>query len=708
VRLGVDIGGTFTDLLLVDEDTGTTQIVKVLTTSADPSQGVMAAVAQAVEASGKALGEVEILVHGTTLATNTVIERKGSPTALLATQGHRDAVEMRREHRYAMYDVLLEMPAPLAPRYLRFGIEERISAAGDVVQPLNRKQLVQLVRRLAARGVEALAVCFLHSYRNPAHELEVKAIAEAVAPELHISLSSQVAPEIKEFERTSTTLCNAYVHSRVDEYLGQLEAQLQAAGFHGSFFLMQSSGGLCSTEVARQFPVRILESGPAGGAQAASHYGQRADLENLLSFDMGGTTAKLAVIDHGQPLVAPEFEVDRVYRFTRGSGLPIRIPTIEMIEIGAGGGSIARVDPMGLIRVGPESAGADPGPACYGQGGDLPTVTDADLVLGYLDPDYFLGGEMRLDVRKAREAIAHHIADPAGLDITQAAWGIHRVVNENMASAARIHITERGKNPDAYPLFAFGGAGPVHAYGVAQAVGAPGIIVPFGAGIISALGFLTAPLAFEFVRGWYGTLSAMDWDKVNEFLAEMEQEGREILANAGVSDRYVRLNRWCDMRYHGQGYEVKVPLPAGALSDQRLDDLRTRFEDTYRQLYGRTVPDVALEVVNWRVIVQGPKPDLKLTPELDAPAEEQAFKGQRPAYFPDSGSFLEVSIFDRYRLPRGSNIEGPAIIEERESTVIIGPEAHGTVDEMLNLVVQLSPKVLDDGTRLARRLQHVG
>lgn len=690
MRLGVDIGGTFTDLLLVDEDTGTTQIVKVLTTSADPAQGVMAAVAQAVEASDKPLGEVDILVHGTTLVTNTVIERKGSRTALLATRGHRDAVEIRREHRYAMYDVLLEMPEPLAPRYLRFGIEERTAASGRVVRPLNREQVAQLIRRLAARGVEALAVCFLHSYRNPNHELEVKAIAAEVAPGLHVSLSSEVAPEIKEFERASTALCNAYVHSRVDEYLGELEAQLRAVGFDGSFFLMQSNGGLCSTQIARQYPVRILESGPAGGALAASHYGQTADLDNLLSFDMGGTTAKLAIIDNGQPLVAPEFEVDRVYRFTRGSGLPIRIPTIEMIEIGAGGGSIARIDPMGLIRVGPESAGADPGPACYGRGGDLPTVTDADLVLGYLDPDYFLGGELPLDLEQARVAIARHIADPAGMDVVQAAWGIHRIVNENMAGAARVHITERGKNPDAYPLFAFGGAGPVHAYGVARAVGAPGIVIPFGAGIISALGFLTAPLAFEFVRGWYGALAEMDWDEVNSFLAEMEQEGGQILARAGVPAGDVKVERWCDMRYHGQGYEVKVLLPQDKLGAHRLGDLRTRFEEAYRQLYGRTVPDVALEVVNWRVIVQGPKPDVELIPELDATEPEQALKGQRPAYFPDAGGFLQVPILDRYRLPRGSNIEGPAIVEERESTVIIGPEAYGTVDDMLNLVVHLN------------------
>lgn len=710
MRLGIDIGGTFTDLLLVDDITADVRIVKVLTTSEDPSQGVMVAVAEALEKLSRPLSDVEILVHGTTLATNTIIERKGSRTALLATQGHRDAVEMRREHRYDMYDVLVEMPEPLARRHLRFDVEERMSAEGEVIHPLNRAQVERLIKRLAERGVEAVAACFLHSYRNPVHELMVREIADRLAPDLHVSLSSQVAPEIKEFERTSTTLCNAYIHSRVDQYLSRLEEDLRADGFAGSFFMMQSSGGLCSTQSARELPVRILESGPAGGVLAASHFARASHLDRLLSFDMGGTTAKLASLDDGQPSVAAGLEIDRIYRFIRGSGLPVQVPTIEMIEIGAGGGSIARIDPLGLVRVGPESAGADPGPACYGLGGELPTVTDADLLLGYLDPQYFLGGRMPLDVGRAREAVARHIADPLGLDLTHAAWAIHRIVNENMASAARVHLVEQGKDPAAYPIFAFGGAGPVHAYGVATILGAPRIVVPFGAGVTSSLGFLTAPLSFEFAKSWYGRVSALNWDEINGFLANMEQEGRDILGSVGLSDRKIEVRRWCDMRYCGQGFEVRVPLPTGELGEARLHELHHRFEERYRALYGRTVPEVDLEVMNWRVVVQGPRPELKIAPDTGTgTSAEEALKGSRPAYFPEAGGFVETPVFHRNRLPVGSLVEGPAIVEEAESTLVLGLGAVARVDPMLSLVVDLhhqgkqEPRYLEGKPRHARR-----
>lgn len=689
MRLGVDIGGTFTDLLLIDETTGHTEIVKVLTTPDEPSDAVMLAVSQAFERANKPIEEVDVVVHGTTLATNTIIERKGALTALLATQGHQDTVEIRREHRYVMYDVLVEAPKSLAPRHLRFGIDERLSADGKVLNSLNRDEAERLLSRLEARGIQAIAVSFLHSYRNPIHELAIREIAEKVAPSVNVTLSSEVAPEIKEFERTSTTLCNAYIVARVDAYLGHLEARFQEQGFKGAFFMMQSSGGLCSVDVARAFPVRILESGPAGGALAASFVGGVADVPDLLSFDMGGTTAKLAVIDKGQPLVSPELEVDRVYRFAEGSGLPVRIPTIEMIEIGAGGGSVAGVDNMGLLQVGPESASSVPGPACYGRGGRLPTVTDADLILGYLNANYFLGGQITLDCEAAQAALARHVAEPLGLDVIEAAYGIHRIVNENMANAARVHLTERGKDPAQYPLFAFGGAGPVHAFGVAAAIGSPSFIVPYGAGVMSALGFLAAPLSFEFVQSWYGLLSDLDWDRLNERLILMEDEGQHILGQAGVRSEDMRVFRWCDMRYHRQGFEVKVPIPAGQLTNNLLSEMRDGFEDRYQQLYGRTVPNVELEVLNWRVIVEGPRPELNIAANhMDAKSGE-ARKGVRPAYFPEAGGFVETPVFDRYGLSEGSIIVGPAIVEERESTVVIGPQATGTVDEMLNLIVQL-------------------
>ena len=695
MRVGVDIGGTFTDLLLVDDRSGRIVVEKVLTTQLDPSEGVMTAVAQAMEDAGAPLGGVSVLVHGTTLAINTLIERKGSVTALLATSGHRDAIEIRREQRYDMYDVLLETPQPLAPRRLRFDIDERITADGAIVTALNAAQVQRLLRRLEQRGVEAVAVCLLHSYRNPAHEQAVGDIAKDTAPRLRVSLSSSVVPEIKEYERASTTLCNAYVQARVDAYLGRLERGLHNAGFRGAFFLMQSSGGLIQPAVAREFPVRILESGPAGGALAAGNVGRLAGQPRLLSFDMGGTTAKLAVIDDGEPVVAPGFEVARMYRFARGSGLPVRIPVIEMIEIGAGGGSIARVDRLGLIRVGPESAGADPGPACYGRGGTRPTVTDADLLLGYLDPHYFLGGRMPLEVEPARRAIAEHVARPLGIDVIQAAWGIHRIVNENMANAAHVHLTERGKDPGSYSVFAFGGAGPVHAYGVAGLLGARSITIPPSAGVASAVGFLTAPLSFEFVQGWYSRIPDLDWARVNGLLEGMEHRGRGLLAAAGLGAAAVAVRRSCDLRYEGQGCEVTIPLPSETLSRGCLDDLLREFEERYRDLYGRTVESLGLEAVNWRVVVRGPRPAMAAAvPGSITGSTQRARKPSRPVFFPEARGFVDVPVFDRYQLAPGGAVEGPAIIEERESTIVVGPDGRASVDEFgnINIIVRGSAR----------------
>jgi N-methylhydantoinase A len=705
MRMGVDIGGTFTDLLLVDDASGRIAVEKVLTTSPDPSVGVMTAVEQAVRNSGSPLGNVDVLVHGTTLAINTVIERTGTLTALFATRGHRDAIEIRREQRYDMYDVLLEMPEPLAPRHLRFDIEERITAEGEVILPLDRRQVANLLRRLAERGVQALGVCLLHSYRNPVHELAIADIAKEAAPTLQVSLSSRVAPEIKEYERTSTTLCNAYVQARVDSYLGRLERELEGGGFRGAFFLMQSSGGLIKSGTAREFPVRILESGPAGGALAAANFGRVSGMDRLLSFDMGGTTAKLAVVDDGQPLIAPGFEVARTYRFSRGSGLPVRIPVIEMIEIGAGGGSIAHVDRLGLIRVGPESAGADPGPACYGRGGDFPTVTDADLLLGYLDPQYFLGGRMPLSLEKARRAVEEYLARPLGIDVTHAAWGIHRIVNENMANAAHVHLIERGKDTGSYSLFAFGGAGPVHAYGVASLLGSPSLTIPPGAGVTSAVGFLTAPLSFEFVQGWYSRVSDIEWERVNAFIEGMEQQGRAMLGAAGLGAAAIDVLRSCDMRYAGQGSEVNVPVPADTLTGKRVGDVRRHFEQRYRELYGRTVPGTDLEVVNWRVVVRGPRPTLRMgLAEVDGGSRREARKGTRAAYFGESGGFVETPVFDRYKLAPGTVISGPAIVEERESTLVVGPGARARVDDSLSVVVEFA----DARTRRAMASEKAG
>ncbi|MGH7833968.1 MAG: hydantoinase/oxoprolinase family protein [Candidatus Binatia bacterium] len=687
-RIGVDIGGTFTDLLMVGED-GVAVIGKTLTTPGDPSLAVESAVGGYLGDGVPKKGERGTLVHGTTLVTNALIERKGAPTALFTTAGFRDAVEIGREHRYELYDLNLEVPKPLVPRYLRFDIPERVAADGAVLQPLDESLVRRLTAELRAKGVKAIGISYLNSFRNPAHERRTAEIIAEVAPEIRVSLSSEVVAEIGEFQRTSTTLANVYVQERVSGYLGELQERLDRLGFAGSFFVMLSSGGIATKETAARFPVRLLESGPAAGALVAAHVGGLAGYPDLLSFDMGGTTAKLCAVEDGRPLKTHEFEVDRVYRFRRGSGLPIRIPVIDMIEIGAGGGSIARVDGLGLLKVGPESAGAEPGPACYGRGGTEPTVTDADLVLGYLDPKYFLGGQMPLDLQAARSVLSR-LAEKLGLTIEKVAWGIHQIVNENMANAARAHLGERGKDPRRMPLYAFGGAGPVHGYRVAEILHLPALISPFGAGVGSTFGLLVAPLAFDFVRSGYSRLDALDWSFANGLLEEMAREGRSILQGSGLRPDEISYERTVEMRYVGQGHQVSVFVPAGALSGESVGEITERFEQAYRALYGRKVPDVPLEVINWRVVASGPQPQMNFKLARDGPAQGPVVKGERPAYFPEFARYVDTPVYDHYRLKPGDTFEGPAIVEERESTLIIGLRGQAQVDERLNVIVRLA------------------
>ena len=690
-RVGVDIGGTFTDLILVENESGAITVGKSLTTPADPSEAVETVLRDALDRSSISPGQLENIIHGTTLVTNSLIERKGSKTALLTTKGFRDAVEIGREHRYDLYDVFLEMPKPLVPRYLRLEVDERVLATGEVVKVPDLAEVEPLVRELQEKGIEAIAVCFLHSYANPAHERQVADLIANVAPEMRVSISSDVVPEIREYERTSTTCANVYVQARVSQYLRDLEERLRALGFGGQLFVMLSSGGIGTIETATRFPLRLLESGPAAGALATAYFGTMIGAADLMSFDMGGTTAKLCVVEKGQPLTAHDFEVDRKYRFKKGSGLPIKTPVIEMIEIGAGGGSIARIDALGLLKVGPDSAGAEPGPVCYGRGGTEPTVTDADLILGYLDPAFFLGGRMKLDLAATERAIKERIADPLRISVPEAAWGIHQVVNESMANAARVHAIERGKNPRAFPLFAFGGAGPVHAYRVAEALHAPAMLSPYGAGVASTVGFLAAPLAFDFVRTSYGQLVELDWSSVNTIYAEMEASGREILLQSDVPDADIVYERSADVRYVGQGYEVRVPLPAGTLGETSGAALTEAFEAVYKQLYGRIGPDVGLEIMSWRLVVSGPKPSLRLRAEgPDSGMAEQALKGTRRVYHPEWREYRESPVYDRYKLAPGATFTGPAIVEERESTVVIGPDARCSIDALRNLRVDLA------------------
>ncbi|MBE8525197.1 hydantoinase/oxoprolinase family protein [Amycolatopsis sp. H6(2020)] len=662
MRIGVDIGGTFTDLCAVDE-TGIVAVGKVLTTHDEPAR----AVEEGLAALLPDLGVVEQVVHGTTLVTNALIERKGSRTALLATAGFRDVLEMRREHRYELYDLHLELPAPLVPRHLRFDVPERILADGSVHTGLDEEYVARLGRELAARGIEAVAVCFLHAFTNPAHERRVGEILAEVAPSLRVALSSEVVPEIREFERASTTVANVYVQDLTERYLRDLEQRLHRLGIGRAPHIMLSNGGLATVDTAARHPIRILESGPAGGALAAAAVGP----DDLLAFDMGGTTAKLCLIAGGTPLVTHQFEVDRKYRLLPGSGLPVRVPVTDMIEIGVGGGSIARIDALGLLTVGPDSAGSEPGPVCYGRGGTEPTVTDADLVLGYLDPGYFLGGGMRLDAEAARAVLREKIADPLGVSVEEAAWGIHTSVNEDMANAARVHAVERGHDPAKLPMYTFGGAGPVHGAGVARALGAPSVVAPPAAGVLSAAGFLTAPLAFDFVRSARAAVHDLSREQVDALFAEMEAAGEALLAKSGVDE--VTHRRVAEMRYAGQGYEIRVPVHDGHWPGTLIDE----FTRTYRALYQRSGPEVGVEVLNWRVVSSGPKPAVTLRLTSASPGE--ARKGTRQAYFPSASGFVDTTVFDRYRLEPGARVDGPAIVEERESTVVVPPGAHCVV-----------------------------
>jgi N-methylhydantoinase A len=687
-RVGIDIGGTFTDMLLVGED-GTAVVGKTLTTAGDPSLAVEDALGPALKNGAVKTSERGTLIHGTTLVTNALIERNGAPTALLTTAGFRDAVEIGREHRYELYDLNLELPKPLVPRHLRFDVPERVAADGSVLQALDENFVRRLVTELREKGIQAIGVCYLNSFRNPSHERRTAEIIAEVAPEVRVSLSSEVVAEIREFQRTSTTLVNVYVQKRVSDYLAQLQARLDKIGFVGSFFVMLSSGGIATRETSSRFPVRLLESGPAAGALAAAQAGILAGHRDLLSFDMGGTTAKLCVIDDGQPLKTHEFEVDRVYRFRKGSGLPVRIPVIDMIEIGAGGGSVARVDSLGLLKVGPESSGAVPGPVCYRQGGTHPTVTDADLVLGYLDPNYFLGGKMKLDWDGARKAL-DRLGATLNMTAEQVAWGIHQIVNENMANAARAHLGERGKDPRRMPVYAFGGAGPVHGYRVAEILRLPALISPFGAGVGSTFGLLAAPLAFDFVRSAYSRFDQIDWRFANGLLDEMAEEGRRILVSSGLAVNAISYQRTADMRYVGQGHEVSVTLPDGVLGPEHWTSIAIAFEDTYRALYGRKGPDVPLEVINWRVVASGPQPAMNFKLSRDTANPTDACKGSRSAYFPEHGRYVDTVVYDRYAFTPGMKFDGPAIVEERESTLIVGVGGRARVDERLNVIVELT------------------
>ncbi len=681
-RVGLDIGGTFTDFVLYDSEQRRVALYKCLTTPQDPSIAALEGLGALTAEAGITLADVGEIVHGTTLVTNAIIERRGARLGLLTTQGFRDSLEMGTEQRYDIYDLFLSFPEPLVPRRHRLEIGERVDRDGRVVLALDPDAVRKAVRQLVDDGVETVAVCFLHSYANPAHEQAARALIEREFPNLFVSLSSDVVAELREYPRAVTTCANAYVQPLMDRYLANLERELGSRGFAGALRLMHSAGGLVAPAAARKFPIRLLESGPAGGGLATALFGKLAGEPSVISFDMGGTTAKACLVEDGRIEVASMMEAARVHRFKRGSGLPIKAPVIDMIEIGAGGGSIASIDEVGLLRVGPHSAGADPGPACYGRGGTEATVTDANLALGFYDPAFFLGGRMTLD-RKAAMTAVGKLGDEIGLSAVEAAYGIHKVVTESMAAAARIHLVEKGKDPRSYAMVGFGGAGPAHAAGVARILGIREVIVPPASGAASCLGFLVAPLSFERVRSYPVRIApGYDAAAINGILGELETEGRALLAEAGITGAQVIVERTADMRLVGQMHEINVPLPAGAIGDASLAAIRTAFADVYTKRYTSLYGEASIEAISFHVRVVGPAPELSLNQAAGTAAAEK-LKGSRQVWF--GSGFVEAAVYDRYALAPGDRIEGPAIIEEREATTIVPPGDRLRVDDNLNL-----------------------
>lgn len=695
-RLAIDVGGTFTDVALIDDASGEVWFGKVLSTPDDPSRGSLVGAAEALERAGVAGDAVQGVVHATTVATNAVLEGKGAATGLITTAGFRDVLEMGRESRYDIYDLGIQSPPPLAPRRRRAEVRERIDADGDVLTPLAREDVEQAARRLVdTAGVRSIAICLLHGYAYPQHERAAAEIVAELFPDVAVSVSHQVSPEIREFERASTTVVDAYVKPLVQSYVGRLNDGMKALGVTPDVAMMLSNGGIGPAEaVARSYPVRMIESGPAAGAIGAAHYAKDAlQRPDALAFDMGGTTAKISVIRDGAPSIAREFEVGHVHRFKRGSGYPLQISAIELIEIGAGGGSIAHVGSLGLLNVGPQSAGASPGPVAYDQGGDDPTVTDADLLLGYLNPKNFLGGSMALDVDAAAAAMRRRIAEPLGLTVEQAAWGVHTIVNERMAAATRAHAAERGVDLRRFAMIAFGGAGPAHAYALARKLGISSVICPFGAGVASAIGCLAAPPAVDLAAAYFAPLDTADWKAVSDSYGTMRAAGAAALTALIGAGGALVLERSVDVRCLGQGYAVGVragdddaPLSAA--------DIASGFREIYRDIYGYNPPNVPLEIVGLRARVVSASPDLRLSPATGVASGRP--KGSRPVYFEAADGFLETPIYDREDLEFGPTTPGPAIIEERETSIVVGPDATFRLDPAANVVIDLGEASIGD------------
>lgn len=672
-QVAFDVGGTFTDFVLQDGD-GRLHTGKRLTTYPDPSEACLAGLADLIHRTGVPWHELARAVHGTTLGSNLVIERKATGVALATTAGFRDVLAIGRQKRYQLYDLQIEKPAPLIDRTWIWGIQERLRADGSVHRAFDETQARHAIAEMRERKVKSLAVCFLHSYVNPDHERRFGELVRDLAPEIEVSLSCEVSPQFREYERTSTTVVNAYLVRAVREYLLALTGHLAERGYRGRLFIMQSSGGAATAETMARFPVRMIESGPAAGALIAARYGALSGDTDLIAFDMGGTTAKLALVSGGRPQTVDTFELHRV-RLAPGSGLPVNVRSLDLVEIGAGGGSIARPE-LGTIRVGPDSAGSTPGPVCYGRGGIEPTVTDANLLLGYLNPDNFAGGTMRLDVAAARQAVERKLAAPLGISVEDAAWGIHAIVNSNMELATRVVSIERGHDPRSLALVATGGCGPAHAARLAGALGIQRLILPASAGVASAIGLLGAEVKFDFSRSHLAAFDHLDPAEAEAIFADMERDSLQVLEQRRPA-AYVRE---VDLRYAGQGYELTVPFGLG------IAGAREDFERLYARRYGMASSGEALEATTWRLtaVVDTPAVELPRIPVV----EGEGSKGEaRQAYFPECGGYIETCVFDRSRLAPGQVVEGPIIVEERESTTVLPPGVKAVVDGYGSLVV---------------------
>jgi len=696
-RVGIDIGGTFTDAALVDGETGQVRVVKVLTTPDDPAKGFMTALRRGLSECGAGGRDVAAVVHATTVATNAIIEGKTARVGMLVTRGFRDILEIGRQIRSRLYDVHLQKPAPLVPRRWSLEVGERLDAEGRVLEPLDVAEVRTAVRRLRDERVEAVVICFLHSYLNPAHERAAAAIVREEMPDTWLSVSSEVCPEFREYLRGSTAAVNAAVMPIVSRYVDALESRLAALGATAPFYVMQSNGGVMTSASAKERPVYMVESGPAAGVIAAGAVAAPYRYANVLSFDMGGTTAKVGLIQDGRLRLSTEMEVGAQAVTPlgegRGGGYPVRTPVIDLVEVGAGGGSEAWIDAGGALRVGPRSAGARPGPACYGLGGATPTITDANLALGRLDPAFFLGGEMTLDAEAARRAIAERVAMPLHLDPLAAASGIVEIANAHMIGAMRLVSVQRGYDPRDFVLVAFGGAGPLHANALARELGIPTVLVPPSPGIASAVGMLATDIRHEFVATRRLRLDGLAPEVLETLFADFLAEGEARLTRDGVPLADRRMLRSADLRYHGQSFELPVTVPPGPLSTTDVTRLRDEFHAMHERAYGYAAPDDPVELVNVRLAAVGVTPKPRRAPLADGgPAAARAAKGRREVWFAEVGGFRTTIVLDRAKLLRGNVIDGPAIIEEPDASTLVHPGWTATVDEHGNLVLAPSPR----------------